>query len=91
MESILEIFKKLSAGPLCSFTCSGIFSRLSNEGKQSPALIYFSRRPERGAVFLLPGSITLVLIFSQQVFRAEPVWSMPSMDFCFVNLMLLRG
>jgi hypothetical protein len=42
MEQTLTIFTVLSAGAHCLLACPGIFSGLSNDGKQGAALILFS-------------------------------------------------
>jgi hypothetical protein len=48
MAHHLEINTLLSAGKLCLFVSLGIFSGLSNDGKQSPALfmLILGMRPE---------------------------------------------
>lgn len=51
MGQYSKIFTALSAGALCLLSYPGIFSRLSNEGKQGPALFIFHALPESKEVF----------------------------------------
>jgi hypothetical protein len=84
MGTASKIFTALSAGAHCLLAYPGIFSGLSNDGKQSPALIF---------MFITPSTRECVnnfVIFentsSINVFHEEPTLSMPfseGVDFCF--------
>jgi hypothetical protein len=84
MGQTSKIFTALSAGAPCLLAYPGIFSGLSNDGKQSPALIF--------TLFVTPryGCANNFAIFENtsatNVFREEPTLSMPfdqGVDFCF--------
>jgi len=85
MGQTFKIFTTLSAGAPCLLAYPGIFSGLSNDGKQSPALISM---PSDSLAYL--GGYFRIFISNLLVKNTykEPTLSMPSfafqrMDFCF--------
>lgn len=85
MGQTSKIFTALSAGAPCLLAYPGIFSGLSNDGKQSPALIsipFGSLAYLRGCFRIFIAQLLLGSIYK------EPTLSMPGfafqrMDFCF--------
>lgn len=85
MGQTFKIFTALSAGAPCLLAYPGIFSGLSNDGKQSPALISMPS----GSTLALRGcfSIFVAQLLLGSIYK-EPTSSMPGfafqrMDFCF--------
>jgi hypothetical protein len=90
MGTASKIFIALSAGAHCLLAYPGIFSGLSNDGKQSPALISTS------FVTSIEGCANNFVIFEDtsatNIFHEEPTLSMPfsqGVDFCFQQLFSL--
>ena len=86
MGQPFKIFTALSAGAPCLLAYPGIFSGLSNDGKQSPALISV---PSGTTLTYLCGCfpIFVAYLLVKNIYK-EPIWSMPGfafqrMDFCF--------
>jgi hypothetical protein len=84
MGTASKIFTALSAGAPCLLAYPGIFSGLSNDGKQSPALIFTLH------AFQQHGCVSNFAIFENtsatKAFHEEPTLSMPfyqGVDFCF--------
>lgn len=84
MGTASKIFTALSAGAHCLLACPGIFSGLSNDGKQSPALIFTPY------VTSAKGCANNFAIFENSsatnTFHEEPILSAPSnqgVDFYF--------
>ena len=90
MGTASKIFTALSAGAHCLLAYPGIFSGLSNDGKQSPALIPTS------FVTSIEGCANNFVIFENSsatnTFHEEPILSAPfdqGVDFCFQPTFLL--
>lgn len=83
MGTASKIFTALGAGAPCLLAYPGIFSGLSNDGKQSPALIFTLH------AFQQHGCVSNFAIFENtsatKAFHEEPTLSMPyqGVDFCF--------
>jgi hypothetical protein len=59
MEQFSKIFIALSAGAYCLLAYPGIFSGLSNDGKLSPALLYFTTPAAlKEPMLFMPGLFT---------------------------------
>jgi hypothetical protein len=81
MRSTLKISKRQSAGSLCSFAYPGIFSRLSNDGKQSPAL--FVHLPALSKAGNFSGLFsTFVHVVTTKAFREKPTVFSPCNVIC---------
>lgn len=73
MGITLQISTALSAGPLCLLTYPGIFSGLSNEGEQSPALISADTNvPSRKANVPIAESAGFDELIAYRLFLQEP-------------------
>jgi len=84
MGTASKIFTALSAGAPCLLAYPGIFSGLSNDGKQSPALIFFILHAFHK--YRCVGNFAIFENTSAtKAFHEEPTLSMPfqGVDFCF--------